>query len=388
MSTVADARCECGFARRYSSQAKAEYALRRHSCERHRSLLEAATNGLTGEASVDRTPKPCLHKVAQHTHGSHVCYVHDHCRCLPCSVANCDYEAERKRRHAYGTFERDWVDPEPVRAHVRELQAAGLGWKRVAAAAGVTPSTSWKLLYGKQQPDGTRTPTRRMRADIAAALLAVPVPTLDDLGSVVSVDPTGTRRRLEALHVIGWSVQALVDHAGANRQAFDAALNYQPVQARTARTVRDLYEQLWATPRVGTDHRSRIAVARALNRAERGRWAPPAAWDDDEIDDPNAPDPAGYRAGECALPGCAEASFVRGLCHVHYDRRRRSSKPSIAAADLDDLAHLLRAGESPERAAARVGHAPVSLARAARRSGRHDVLGLLEEILTDHRRTR
>jgi hypothetical protein len=382
MSTVADARCECGFARRYTSEAKAAYALRRHSCERHRRLVEAAASALIDEAWADRTPKPCRHKVADHTHGTYACFVLDACRCVPCSVANSAYEADRRRRHAYGTFEDDWVDPEPVRQHVRALQAAGLGWKRIAAAAGVHQSTSWKLMYGKRRPDGTRVPTRRMRADLAAALLAVPTPTIDDLGSTVVIDPTGTRRRLEALAAIGWSVAALADRGHLDRQPLDAALRHQPVHARTARAVRDLYAELWASPRPAPDHRARGAVARARNRAATRGYVPPLGWDEDDLDDPYATPADGYdpaRTDQCTVMGCPAPRFVKGLCATHYQAERRGGTIRTPV-DLDEWCNLVAAGESPHRAARRCGTSLDYITHRAEQAGHQRTARLLREL--------
>lgn len=38
----------------------------------------------------------------RYDHGTHACYVQDHCRCDDCTRANRDYERNRIRQKAYG----------------------------------------------------------------------------------------------------------------------------------------------------------------------------------------------------------------------------------------------------------------------------------------------
>lgn len=75
------------------------------------------------EAQVDRIPKPCLHKHAQHEHGTLACYVLDKCRCLPCASANSTAESERQRQKAYGRYNSDaTAKHDPQRSvHMRDV---------------------------------------------------------------------------------------------------------------------------------------------------------------------------------------------------------------------------------------------------------------------------
>lgn len=299
---------ECGWTgnpRGYRSQAQADYAYRQHSCEKTRRARAAYERGRAAEAAVDRTPKTCRHKIAQHQHGTYVMYTLDRCRCLPCSTACSQYNADRERRLAYGTWE-PFVDARPATEHLRALQAAGMGWKRAAAAAGVPESSVYPLLYGRPDRNGGA-PRAKARRETVEALLAVPMPTLDDLGASTIVEGTGTRRRLQALICLGWSVQQLANRHGLDRQALDGALAHRPVQAKTARAVRELYDDLWDQAPPETNHRERIAASRARRRAETMSWAPPLAWDDDTIDDPNA------------LPAYRADAMTEDVDHVAID---------------------------------------------------------------------
>src|SRR5215470_3675578 len=91
------------------------------------------------------------------------------CRCAACTAANRREAARVSRLRAYGRWA-PFVDATPARAHVEALRAAGIGWKRVAAFAGVFTGAMSKLVYGG--PSG-REPLRRIRLQTAAAILAV-----------------------------------------------------------------------------------------------------------------------------------------------------------------------------------------------------------------------
>lgn len=373
---------ECGWTgnpRGYRSRAQADYAHRQHSCEKARRERAAYERGQACAAAVDRTPRPCLHKRANHQHGTHACYTLDQCRCLPCSVAKTEYERDRARRIAYGRT--GMVDAEPIRAHVRALGEAGVGLKRIAALTGVSSGALTKLVYGVTRADGTRRPpARRVRETTARRILAV---TAEDKAGGALVDPTGTRRRLEALIALGWSVRRLTTDHGIDRQALNNALNSVPITRRTADAVRDVYEAVGDTsPRTETA-RDRAAVTRSLRRAAEHGWWPPAMWDDDDLDDPYAEPPARYGVPRCTIPGCTATSVMaKGMCQGHYKAARRgedsvSRRPGV---DLDEWAHLVRLGEDPTRAAERCGASRLdTIETTARRHRRDDILRLYLE---------
>lgn len=214
-------------------------------------------------------------------HGTYVKYAKERCRCVECVTARRLYERKRTRMRAYGLS--CFVDAEPVRQHVIALQASGLGWQRVAAMAGVSDNVVGHLLYRRQG----REPSRRMRPENAEKILAVRA-SLDVLGGTVKVDGTGTRRRLQALIARGWSQSSLAQFIGMFPTNFYRTLHGAMVYASTAVAVRDLYERLWdQTPPESTRYEKSTA-ARARTYAVRRGYAPPLAWDDDSIDDPEA----------------------------------------------------------------------------------------------------
>ena len=214
-------------------------------------------------------------------HGTLTAFKTDGCKCALCNAANTRYVARRNRLIAYGQW-RPYVDAEPVRQHVLKLRDAGLGYKRVAALAGVSNGGMSKLLYG-DYGRGTA-PSKRIRPATAAAILAVEA-NLDTLGGAVLIDCAGTRRRLHALVAMGWSLAKLAKRLGISRGNLGKTLTTDRINASTARTVRGLYDELWDQPPPESTHRDKIAASRARNLARARNWPPPQAWDDDAIDD-------------------------------------------------------------------------------------------------------
>lgn len=258
------------------------------------------------------------------------------CRCTACSRANRDYENHRARMILYGRWE-PYVDAGPTREHVRMLSAAGIGWKRAARLAGVSTGAMSKLLYGGP---GDRPPSRRIRAETEAAILAVQ-PRAEALGGRAFLNAAGTRRRLQALVAIGWPKARLAARLGMLPANFGDVMTREQVTAGTARAVAALYDELWNTSPAEDGHREKISASRDRNYARVRGWAPPLAWDDDSIDDPAA----------------AAANW------------KRSASTQWRAADLAGEAEdLERLGYTQEQAAERLGVSRAALARAIART--------------------
>lgn len=278
-----------------------------------------------------------------YVHGTAAMYSHGPCRCVPCKQAASVAARHRYRMIAYGKWQ-PFTDAAPAREHVRALQAAGLGWERIAKLAGVAPPTVSSLLYGR----AGRPPTRKIRTATAQTLLAFR-PALDDLPPTAFTDAAGTRRRLQALTAAGWSVQRLAGRLGTDRAHAGRIIrgDNPRVTAATALQVRALCGELWdKLPPEGT-HREKIAASRARNHARRMGWVPLAAWD--AIDDPDAAPAAGW------------------------DRRNAARDWGVLA---EEAAFLLAAGEESWRVAERLGVTPstlsTTLARERKKAARED----------------
>lgn len=333
---------ECGYSKVSRTRGLAEFGISKHSCEKHRAEIRRRAKSAERKASLDTTERPCTHKT-HHAHGSYVRFTLDHCHCAPCRDAKRVYELERRRAKAYGQVR--FVDPEPVRRHLRSLMAAGLGWKRVAHKAGVAESVVYPILYGRNDRKHGGLITRMLRVN-AEAILAVPMPTLDDFANGTRVSAAGARRRLRALVSAGWSVGQIALASALDRQVLDAITSGRREQtsAGTARAVREAYEQLWNEAPPEVDHRSRIAASRSRRRAGREGWPMPLDLDDCTIDNPAVADPTR------STPDVRKAPF-----------------------DLAEWEHLLRTGEDPARAAKRCGAGLRTVVRHAQDAGREDL---------------
>lgn len=227
--------------------------------------------------------RDCQHKYARHEHGTRTAYVRDRCKCRPCLDANGAAERRNRRLKAYGRYDSGRVDAQPVREHIEFLRASGLGLKRIANLAGVSNATLGKILYG--DPSRDMPPRARVEKHVHDQVMAVQ-PALEHLGAKVPVPGVGTRRRLQALVVIGYSMSYLALRLGMIPTNMGRLVcGRGDVGAGMARNVAALYLELQNHPRVGTDWRSRISVTRSRRFGRAQGWLPPAAWDEERMDD-------------------------------------------------------------------------------------------------------
>ncbi|MDX3232921.1 hypothetical protein [Streptomyces sp. ME19-01-6] len=207
----------------------------------------------------------------------------DGCRCYTCGWAVAQYNDAREHAIRRGQWQ-PFVDAEPVRQHIRNLQSCDMGLRAIATAANVDRKRLQAVLNGR--PERGTPPQAQVRPAFAAAVLAVE-PTLDNLGGKTVINAAGASRRLQALVAAGWPQHHLAARLGMTDGNFGATLHRDHVIVQTGRAVRSLYDELWrADPREhGVDNQ---AYSRARNHAASRQWAPVGAWDDDTIDDPAA----------------------------------------------------------------------------------------------------
>lgn len=296
-----------------------------------------------------RVKRDCQCKQAQHQHGTRTAYVVDKCRCRPCTDASAWAESTRRRMKAYGRYDSGRVDAKPVRDHIAALMEYGIGLKRIAALAGVSNATLGKILYGDQTRN--MPPRARTEKHVAEGVLAVK-PNLDNLGKTVSVDATGTRRRIQALVTIGWSQSKIGERLGMQPGNFNRTIKSDRVQAETARKVKALYEELWSEPQAGEEWRERISAARSRNYAKAHGWLPPLAWDDETIDDP------------ATLPAVFEETP-----QVHGEER------------IADIEFLIRTGAGQSEILSRLGFKNMgALERLCYRYERNDIVRTMKNL--------
>ena len=281
-------RCaRCGLEAVYENAgaAEARYWFSRHSCRKREQLMLRAAMAAAKDALIDRTPKPCLHKQANHQHGTNAAYVLDGCRCKPCSKARVEQDRWRARQKAYGRYNK-YVPAPPVREHVEALTAAGMGLKQIAKISGVPHGSLWKLMYGKTRPDGTRIPSRRVLRETAEKLYAIDPTWAGRLELAPGAkDPEGTpaaRQRLQALVALGWSMSELGRRLGITWEsnAITVIRGDRVMQRRTIDAAHSLFDQLCMTLPPETTKVEKQTAARSRRYAREHGWLPPLMLDD------------------------------------------------------------------------------------------------------------
>jgi transcriptional regulator with XRE-family HTH domain len=231
---------------------------------------------------------------------------------------------------AYGQWQ-PYADAAPARAHLQALSRAGVGWRRAAELAGLSSGAVSRLLFGGP---ARRPPSRRIRHETAAAILAVEASPAVLRGGALT-GAAGTRRRLQALVAIGWSQAELGRRLGMSPSNFGSMLERERVTAATARRARQLYDELRDRPPAERDQHSRIAASIARGLASDRGW-PPAAGDDDEIDDPHAGPLQGWQRTERRGAKATEiAEDAAGLERQGCSRQRIAMRHGLSRASLE-----------------------------------------------------
>jgi transcriptional regulator with XRE-family HTH domain len=127
----------------------------------------------------------------------------------------------------------------------------------------------------------------------------------------------GVRRRLRALTARAWSPQALADETGIAAPLINSLLAgiRHDLSPRQLLAITNAYDKMWdrEPPAATRDQREACESARA-RAASRG-WAPPQAWDDAQIDQPDGrPSPhwkPSRRTTRRAVDIVEDAQFVR-----------------------------------------------------------------------------
>jgi hypothetical protein len=238
-----------------------------------------------------------------------------------------DYAQLKKRYNGSATI----VPPGRAMAHVGRLRAAGVPDSTILRAAGLSENFLRGMAHRARGILST-TETR-----ILAVHPGVHVQYL--------VPALGTTRRLRALGAMGWTLADVAARTPLAKKTLSLLMAgaQQQVTREGGEHIARVYDQLCM--RRGSSERARIM-------ARRKGWAPPLAWDEDDLDDPDA--------------------------EPYMD----DEEPD-AELNLSEFMRLLDYGVIREQAAARLGVTLGAIEAAARRHGREDVL---DRIATRPRR--
>lgn len=189
------------------------------------------------------------------------------CRCKLCTRANRLGGIRRERARNAG--EELLIGRDVILPHLEELRASGMSQALIARHARVSQTTISYLFNGKIQS---------CQRDKALGLLAVQPGQFDDLAERPAL---GACRRTRALYAIGHGRESIAATSGLSVCTIGQIANsrYTLIDGRIDAAIRLAYRLLASTPGPS---------GKAAGRAASQGWAPPAAWDDDAIDDPNA----------------------------------------------------------------------------------------------------
>lgn len=199
-------------------------------------------------------------------HGTESTYKWYGCRCQRCTRAASRADAERKLARLSGKPRS--VPAGPITEHVKALQKRGLSNWQIAREARVQPNTVRRIGAGQVW----------VQSGTAEKILSVPLNVRVSAGMVPAV---GAIRRVRALYALGHLNRVIVEESGISKDAVCAlaAGTFTAIQVATDDAIRAAYDRLSMS--TGTSWKTR-------KLAEANGWAPPLAWDDDTIDDPNA----------------------------------------------------------------------------------------------------
>ncbi|MFF8178480.1 hypothetical protein [Streptomyces chartreusis] len=214
-------------------------------------------------------------------HRNLTCYTDYRCRRTECVERYNERNMARLRAKKAGIWD-GFVDAEPVRQHLLQLEAAGIGPGWVAATTGLSIQTIRDFLV----PNISRGRGRRQRTspDMAAKILAV----TEENHLRGKVPGAGSARRIKALVAAGWPLKHIAVHAELSPPNMTDLLHRETVYASTAKAVASAYEGLKGLKpeRHGVD---KVQAKRARNWADRQNWPTVAYWAErmDVIDDPD-----------------------------------------------------------------------------------------------------
>ncbi len=173
-----------------------------------------------------------------------------------------------------------WMDAEPVRAHVVELCRRGMSLPAVAIRVPVSPDRLRQGLYGEHAAEVSL--PRLIRAELGRQILAVGFDPLAR-GKRSAMDVIASRRRVQGLMWMGWTLEALAAETGLHavylgRISSDSS-GLRVVAYRVHVLLKKVCDRLGNT----------VGGSRVVKRYARDNgFAPLMAWDEEAIDDPNA----------------------------------------------------------------------------------------------------
>lgn len=253
-------------------------------------------------------PVPCPHHSGKH-----------HTGCKLCKRYNVAHERRARWMAAHGIDNPGrLVDAGPTREHLRRLRDSRMSWSQIAQQAGMASHWIQNII----QPGGSE----RVQWVTEQAVLSVPIQRRCPAGHVPAA---GVVRRTQALAAIGHSLSDQSRWYGVTNQAVWQLANLPRAHCREwmALRVNAAYDKWSMTDGTGP------GAKRSRTLSRRAGWAPPLAWDEDSIDDPDAR-PAGVRQAAGQQPASEyDPQVVWRILHWQPPGRRPSQRERREAVE-------------------------------------------------------
>jgi hypothetical protein len=146
------------------------------------------------------------------------------CKCLRCRAAKSRYNSERERLRREGDT-RDIVAAEAARRHLLELAEKGVGYKQVAAGAGVATSIVFQIRRGTR---------KRIRQSTERAILGIDESVR---GGASLISAKSTWQKFNKLIGRGFTQKQLAVWLGSKAKIPSLQVNRRQIMARTAMKV-------------------------------------------------------------------------------------------------------------------------------------------------------
>lgn len=283
------------------------------------------------------------------------------CKCGKCRASNARTAKARRTMRAVG------ISNEQAWQAWDSLLDAGISPRQISQTIGVLETSVANM--GVRRRAGQTPMLRHSTRKAIVAMAANPPQSL-------WVDSCGPARRLQALSACGWSMADVAKHVEVPTSTLHALRSQITSKTRRdlAETIRDVYERLWDQPPTGNVR----AIGRSRNTAKDNGWAPPAMWDDEALDDPDArawtEQDYWVQCGQCDGTGHVRGAAHR-RCRACDGAGRRESKPSKDnAIDVEDVRMLAGGGSGWEDLSARLGVDRGSIYTRLRREGERALL--------------
>lgn len=228
----------------------------------------------------------CTHKNVKHIHGTIQAYKHCKCRCEECKKANRLYGKKQGMHDPEG---RKRISPDEAIKHIGKLIISGYSVASISRASGVNHSVIHELIYGrKNRKTGILREVSLLHRDLAKAIMDVPLPKTSEEIPVTprtSVPALGTRRRIEALHSIGYSSTRISMMTGIDDSTMCRTMVNETISAYTRDRIKDFFDSHWDKPFQPITRGEASGSGQAKAAARRNKWLLPIEIDEDNIED-------------------------------------------------------------------------------------------------------